>query len=117
MPGAASTTVLIDRQKFPGQPANLDALCRRFNIDLSGRSKHGALLDAELLADVYLELRGGRQATLGLVAGNACGAVEITTATATDIPRRHFPPSLEELAAHAVVLEKIPDALWKLLAG
>ncbi|MFM9891076.1 MAG: DNA polymerase III subunit epsilon, partial [Rickettsiales bacterium] len=57
----ATDTVLIARKKFPGSPANLDALCKRFSIDTSARTKHGALLDAELLAEVYLELRGGRQ--------------------------------------------------------
>ena len=55
----AIDTVLMARQKFPGSPANLDALCKRFNIDTSARTKHGALLDAELLADVYLEFKGG----------------------------------------------------------
>ena len=57
----AVDTVLMARKKYPGSPANLDALCRRFNIDLSGRELHGALLDAQLLASVYLELLGGRQ--------------------------------------------------------
>lgn len=55
----AIDTVIISRKKFPGQPANLDALCKRFNIDLSKRTKHGALVDAQLLADVYIELMGG----------------------------------------------------------
>ena len=62
----AIDTVQIARRKFPGGQANLDALCRRFNIDLSARVKHGALLDAELLAEVYLELVGGREPGLGL---------------------------------------------------
>ena len=59
-------TLLLARRRFPGQPANLDALCRRFAIDLSGREKHGALIDGELLAAVYLELIGGRQPGLDL---------------------------------------------------
>jgi DNA polymerase-3 subunit epsilon len=59
-------TVLMARKKFPGSPASLDALCRRFNIDLSERNHHGALLDARLLAEVYLELLGGRQGQLDL---------------------------------------------------
>ncbi len=109
----AVDTVLLARQKFPGQPANLDALCRRFNIDLSARSKHGALLDAELLAEVYLELKGGRQAALGLVEVSAGTAAEIVFSGHTDIPYRQFPPSLEELAAHAVMLEKIKNPLWE----
>jgi DNA polymerase-3 subunit epsilon len=62
----AIDTVQLARAKYPGAPASLDALCRRFAIDASARSKHGALLDAELLAEVYLELIGARQAMLGL---------------------------------------------------
>ena len=59
-------TVSMARRKFPGQRASLDALCERFSIDNSSRTKHGALLDSELLAEVYLELSGGRQRDLGL---------------------------------------------------
>ena len=62
----AIDTVAMARARFPGSPANLDALCRRFGVDNSGREKHGALLDSELLAEVYLELRGGRQPDFGL---------------------------------------------------
>src|SRR6202000_3433070 len=65
--GRAVDTVQMARKKFPGSPAGLDALCKRFNIDNSNRTAHGALLDAQLLAEVYLELNGGRQAGLGLV--------------------------------------------------
>ncbi len=110
----AFDTVLMARQKFPGQPASLDALCKRFSIDLSARTKHGALLDAELLADVYLELRGGRQSTLGLVAAANETVVEASLHFSghTSIPERHFPPSSEELAAHRHMLEKIKLALW-----
>ena len=64
----AIDTVQLARRKFPGAPASLDALCGRFNIDNSSRTVHGALLDAQLLAEVYLELVGGRQATIELVA-------------------------------------------------
>jgi DNA polymerase-3 subunit epsilon len=112
-PERAIDTVFIARQKFPGQPANLDALCRRFSIDLTARHKHGALLDAELLAEVYLELRGGRQSTLGLAAGEAGAADAITFSGHTDIPPRHFPLSLDEQAAHENMLEKIKNPLWK----
>ncbi len=62
----ATDTLLIARSKYPGSPASLDALCRRFNIDNSMREKHGALLDSEILAEVYLELVGGRQPDLVL---------------------------------------------------
>ncbi len=106
-------TVLMARRMFPGQPASLDALCKRFNIDLSARTKHGALLDAELLADVYLELKGGRQSTLGLVAhAEETITVDLSFHGQTAIRARHFPPSAEELAAHKTMLQKIKQAIW-----
>ncbi len=110
----AIDTVLMARRKYPGQPASLDSLCKRFSIDLSARTKHGALLDAELLAEVYLELKGGRQSTLGLVADSQESATETTLAFSghTSIPERHFPPSAEEQAGHKNMLEKIKNPLW-----
>ena len=111
----AIDTVLIARRKFPGQPASLDALCKRFSIDLGARTKHGALLDSELLADVYLELLGGRQSSLGLVADQndeTRGECALAFSGHTDIPRRSFPPSLEESAAHAAMVEKLKNPLW-----
>lgn len=110
----AIDTVLMARKKFPGQPASLDALCKRFSIDLTARTKHGALLDSELLADVYLELLGGRQATLGLAASEGGESTDCALSFTghTDMPIRHFPPSLDELAAHAAMVEKIKNALW-----
>ncbi len=111
-------TVKMARKKFPGQPANLDSLCRRFNIDLSARTKHGALLDAELLADVYLELMGGRQSALLLDS-----ATPEETKTIEDhkdaqmerapIEARHFEASAEEKSAHDAFLEHINDPIWK----
>ena len=62
----AVDTLAMARKMFPGAPASLDALCKRFSVDTSGRDLHGALLDARLLAEVYLELRGGRQTNLGI---------------------------------------------------
>lgn len=113
--GRALDTVLMARQKFPGQPASLDALCKRFAIDLSARTKHGALLDSELLADVYLELRGGRQAALLLKqeeeAAQGQGNDVVFTGH-TDIPARSFPPTAEELAQHRTMLEKIKNPIW-----
>lgn len=103
-------TVKIARKKFPGSPANLDALCRRYNIDLSGRKHHGALLDAELLSDVYLELLGGRQAGLELQASVA--VVENAEAKAVR-PAREWPVAAEELAAHEAFIGGLKDALWK----
>lgn len=113
----ATDTVLIARRLFPGSPANLDALCKRFSINLSARTKHGALLDAELLADVYLELKGGRQSSLLGKAENSNHESRITNHDLaftghTDIPERHFPPSSEELAAHRAMIEKLKNPLW-----
>ena len=112
--GRAIDTVMMARRKYPGQPASLDSLCKRFNIDLSARTKHGALLDAELLADVYLELKGGRQSTLGLVANAGEQQTESTLSFSghTSIPERHFPPSADEMASHKNMLDKIKNAVW-----
>src|SRR5437764_7651104 len=105
-------TVSVARRKFPGQRASLDALCERFSIDNSARTKHGALLDAELLAEVYLELSGGRQRDLGLAPEIAARAkVAGGTAIAVRPPRPHA-ASAAELAAHTEFLEKLSDALW-----
>ena len=108
----AVDTVLLARQKFPGAPASLDALCKRFEIDLSARSKHGALLDAELLAEVYLELTGGRQAALALDVGATAGLAVMASISPVVLPARAFPPSSEELAAHAVLLGVLKNPLW-----
>ncbi len=103
-------TLIIARKKFPGSPANLDALCRRFNIDNSAREKHGALLDAELLAEVYLELRGGRQTGFSLNAENSSESTNFRKSIARE-PRPHS-ASEDELAAHAKFLEKLNDPIW-----
>ena len=108
-------TVAIARKKHPGAKLSLDALCTRYGIDRSHRVKHGALLDAELLAQVYVELTGGRQIGLSLAAET--NVVEITTRAA---PRRERPfrtarphgPSEAELAAHAAFLETVKSPLW-----
>lgn len=97
-------TLDMARKKFPGSPANLDALCRRFNIDNSNRTLHGALLDSELLAEVYLELLGGRQHGLGIVV--SAQAQTDTVQAITDRPYREPRPHAatdEETAAHAAV--------------
>jgi len=111
----AIDTVLIARKKFPGSPASLDALCKRFAIDLSSRTKHGALLDAELLADVYMELLGGRQVTFHLDAGKqetAKTTSEVRTPRGALEPR-DFSPASEELEAHAHMLSKLKKPLWE----
>ncbi|MGH6940703.1 DNA polymerase III subunit epsilon [Hypericibacter sp.] len=116
-PTRAVDTVTIARRKFPGAPASLDALCKRFGVDNSARTKHGALLDVELLAEVYLELVGGRQAGLALLAepGRAADASadpELVGRTTAARPPRHFAPSPEELAAHAELLKSLADPIW-----
>jgi DNA polymerase-3 subunit epsilon len=109
-------TVLLARKLFPGAQVNLNALCNRFGIDLSRRTFHGALLDAELLCDVYLELNGGRQTTL--LAGEVRPEKKRAEYEAFD-PRqlqqmqRDFTPSPEEQAAHlAFVKKKLKNPIW-----
>ena len=113
----AVDTLELARRRFPGAQNTLDALCRRFGVDNTGRHKHGALLDSELLAEVYLELIGGRQPDLILTV--------VTSATAsgalwTPPPRpRPLPPRLTEAeaAAHAAFLADLGEqALWTRLA-
>jgi DNA polymerase III subunit epsilon len=111
-PDRAIDTVTLARRKFPGAPASLDALCRRFNIDLSGRVKHGALLDSQLLAQVYLELVGGREP--GLLLNAATGPrTDLRPATQREsrTPRPHA-PSPDEIAAHQTFISKIKNAIW-----
>lgn len=108
-PRRAIDTVKMARQKFPGSPANLDALCRRFNIDNTGRTLHGALLDSELLAEVYLELLGGRQR--GLLDEQADTAVQKTLAESAPVERHYREPrphsaTEEEKAAHAALFSR-----------
>lgn len=104
-------TLHIARQRFPGAPNSLDALCRRFAVDASARTKHGALLDTELLAEVYLGLIGGRQPGLDLVVGTAGARAVAARERIPRAPRPHG-PSPEELAAHARFLEQIAKPVW-----
>ncbi|UYN94748.1 MAG: DNA polymerase III subunit epsilon [Enhydrobacter sp.] len=104
-------TVSMARRKYPGQRASLDALCVRFGVDNSNRTKHGALLDAELLAEVYLELSGGRQRDLGL-ASAISAAVSVGLMTGPVRPSRLHAASEAELAAHAEFLKQISDPIW-----
>ncbi len=104
-------TVVLARRKFPGAQASLDALCRRFGVDTSERSKHGALLDAKLLAHVYLELIGGREPGLALAATDATPRDELTV-TRVERPARPHAASEAEKAAHALFVGKIKDAIW-----
>jgi len=115
-------TVALARKKHPGAKLSLDALCTRYGIDRSHRVKHGALLDAELLAQVYVELTGGRQIGLGLTALDP--AADLTNQPATnapwhrppaDKPRREPRPhvaSPEELERHRAFIAGIAEAIW-----
>lgn len=111
-------TLAIARRKHPMGPNTLDALCKRYGIDNSRRTLHGALLDSEILADVYIELIGGKQGALGL-GSNGAGTTNGSQNgdTSSILAKRSMPlPSRlsdEEKAAHAALLEKIgPKALW-----
>lgn len=118
-------TLEIARKRYPGGSNSLDALCRRFEIDLSVREKHGAVIDCRLLAEVYLELIGGKQPGL-MLAADAPGrqarsdaptarAQSASSARPMDRaprPPRPHEPSAEELAAHAAFLEKIKNPIW-----
>jgi DNA polymerase-3 subunit epsilon len=116
-------TLVIARQKFPGAKHSLDALCTRFGVDRSQRTKHGALLDAQLLAQVYVELTGGRQIGLTLVAEptaddmqpvDGAGFTAMPVAVAIR-PARPHEASADELVRHAAFLAGIKDPIWNRL--
>jgi len=105
-------TITIARKKFPGALVNLDALCKRFDISLDGRTKHGALTDAYLLAEVYLELNGGREQSLGF-AGRQTAASKATYPTRSPRPRAlQKQISDTEQAAHARFVSEMKEPLW-----
>lgn len=112
----AIDTLMIARNKFPGSPASLDALCRRFGVDNSAREKHGALLDSEILAEVYLELIGGVQPDFAL--STTSNADTQVVKKAGQRPRPLAPRiTEEERAAHEAFVAKMGDAaLWSKLA-
>lgn len=103
-------TLTMARRKFPGSPASLDALCKRFSVESSHRTKHGALLDAELLVDVYLHLTGGNQSYMNFDSGQAKNADNNEGNVV--LPSRKFEPSAEELAAHDELIKKLKDPIW-----
>lgn len=120
-PGRVIDTLALARRKHPMGPNSLDALCRRYGIDNSHRTKHGALLDSELLAEVYVELAGGKQAALLLetrISEAGAGAEEIIKITTRPRPVP-LPPRIsdEEQAAHAALVAKLGEkAIWAKLA-
>lgn len=109
----AVDTVQLARQRFPGAQASLDALCRRFEIDNSARDKHGALLDADLLSLVYLELIGGRQPGLELATESPAARVASRKTERPLRPARPHEPTPEEEAAHAAFIARLPKAIWQ----
>ena len=119
----ALDTLMMARRKFPGAQASLDALCRRFDIDNTHRDLHGALIDADLLAEVYIELIGGRQPDLGLASATANSNQEAHRVTASEDgfqiiagpirPARPHEASAEELALHEAFLETLKDPIWR----
>jgi DNA polymerase-3 subunit epsilon len=105
-------TLALAKARYPGMPNSLDALCRRFGIDLSERTSHNALLDCRLLAEVYVELTGGRQRGLAL-ADDVQGGLSVVTYAALG-PRapRRIEPTAAEAAAHLAFLARLKDPLW-----
>lgn len=117
-PDLVIDTLALARRRHPMGPNSLDALCRRYGIDNSHRSKHGALLDAELLTDVYIEMLGGRQAALGLSASNTVEVERSSDDEVVVIGERPtpLPPrvSASDIHAHAALIDRIGEnALWR----
>jgi DNA polymerase-3 subunit epsilon len=108
-------TLVLSKARFPGMPNSLDALCRRFAIDLSSRTTHNALLDCKLLAEVYVELTGGRQRGLSLAEDDAQGGMPAMRYTLSG-PRtpRLIVPDEAALVAHAAFVAKLKDPVWNL---
>ena len=112
-PSRMIDTLALAKKRFPGMPNSLNALCGRFSIDLSERTTHNALLDCRLLADVYVELTGGRQRGF-ILPGSSQSETAVTYIAAG--PRRPRPimPSEAELVAHASFIARLKDAVWLL---
>ena len=105
----------IARSKFPGAGNSLDALCKRFGVDISKRVKHGALLDAELLADIYIDLMGGNQISMFDIGLDIKKSTKTDDKNADNLPRtkRDFPLSAEELSGHQeFILKNLKSNLW-----
>ena len=120
----ATDTLTMARRKFPGAQANLNALCRRFEIDNSHRDLHGALVDADLLASVYIELLGGRQPDLSLEPASNRAEDGGTAASGSDAAafairadpakfERPHAASEAEMAAHATIVGRLKDPIWQ----
>ncbi|MDR2598315.1 MAG: DNA polymerase III subunit epsilon [Holosporales bacterium] len=111
-------TLSMAREKYPGSPATLDALCRKFNIDRSMRTKHGALIDARLLAEVYIEMSVEivQKSIFDGVNGDGNDGKESVTKKVT-IPERIFSPTAGEITAHEKFLTTFEDPIWSKFSG
>ena len=109
----AIDTVAMARQRFPGAQVSLDALCRRFEIDNAARDLHGALLDCQLLAEVYLELCGGRQPGFDLDPARRAAAAGPAAQDRSHRPARPHAPTAEESAAHQALIDSLKDPVWR----
>jgi DNA polymerase III subunit epsilon len=105
-------SLALAKERYPGLPNSLDALCRRFAIDLSERTSHNALLDCRLLAEVYVELTGGRQRGLSLIDAAVDAALAVAYQVAGPRIPRLVQPSEAELLAHAAFLGRLKDPVW-----
>ena len=107
-------TLVMAKEKYPGSPATLDALCRRFSVDASARTKHGALIDADLLAKVYLHMSVEmlQRNLFGEVIDNAEPIVEVATQQVQIFEQRDFPLTTDEKNFHMAFLQKIKNPIW-----
>lgn len=109
-------TLVLAKTRFPGMPNSLDALCRRFSIDLSQRTTHNALLDCRLLAEVYVELTGGRQRGLGLATEGSTAPVAVYVHSGPRTGRRIVPLEVD-MAAHQKMVARLKDPVWLMDQG
>lgn len=105
-------TLLIARKKFPGSPASLNALCKRFNISLDARDRHGALIDSELLAMVYVELTGGRQTKLEFQSNKNNEYIK-NFIQRSHFPNRYYNLSQSEKSCHSQMLKEMTNPIWR----
>ena len=110
--GRMICTLTLAKTRFPGLPNSLDALCRRFGIDLSERVSHNALLDCRLLAEVYVELTGGRQRGLSLITGEGARPAATYRFAGPRVPRV-MQPDAAALARHAAFVDRIKSPVWR----
>ena len=112
-------TLAMAKEKFPGSPATLDALCRRFSVDASSRTKHGALIDADLLAKVYLHMsvEKWQKNLFEETSGDVASVTEVTDIQVMVLEPRSFSPSNDELNAHLDFLKKLKNPIWSKYAN